>query len=365
MTTRFRWGLLIVLMLGALSLVAACNDDDGGGDATAATATSEDADHDDADADADHDDADADADHDDADTDADHDDADEDADHDDGAIAFQMSANTVLHHWEALIALQADDLDDARHHVEHIAEAVSADATHAGAMSDVLVALDAADVHDAEHGIEVMLAGRAERDLTPEVLHLQMALVAVRADEEAEARHQIGHLAGSGADGADTQQLIAFLDDGHHDEAAEQLETMIAALGGASAHDDDEHGHEAELEADREITVVMTEFAYEPEVIRAKVGERVRLVIDNRGAVLHDLTTEDFDGEVQTTGGVEQHESSAGDHHGDGNAFHAAVNGGETAELVFEAHEPGEYTLFCSVPGHLQLGMAMTLIIEQ
>jgi len=282
----------------------------------------------------------------------------------DGSMSFNMPADTVQHHWEALTAIKAGDVEDARHHVEHILEVVAADETHAAVMRDVLAALAANKLDEAAHGIEGMLVGRVEPGLTPELLHLQMALAAMRMDDEAAVRHHIDHFIGLGGDDADAQQVIAFLDNGHHEEAAQRLELMIAARVGEASHNDSAMGPEPKPEAGR-ITVVMTEFAIEPTVIRAHVGERVLLVATNRGTVLHDIAAEGFHGNVESVGVVEAHDSTAGADHADTPAFHASATAGGTGELVFEADEPGEYALFCTVPGHRELGMTATLIIEQ
>lgn len=281
-----------------------------------------------------------------------------------GSNSVEMSASIVLHHWEAITAIKAGNLDDARHHIQHILDAVAADETHAGAMRDALAALQANNLDEAEHGIQGMLAGRAEPGLTPEVMHLQMAMAALTAEDEDEARHHIDHFMGLGVDMADAQRFMALLDEGQRDQAIEHLEVMLAAHGGEMPHGDAPADHETKLEADREVTVVMTEFAFEPNVIRAKVGERVRLVAINRGAVLHDITAEEFHGTVETVGEMEMHESTSGGGHADTGTFHAAAAGGETAELVFAPDEPAEYTLFCTVPGHRELGMTATLIVE-
>ncbi len=100
-------------------------------------------------------------------------------------------------------------------------------------------------------------------------------------------------------------------------------------------------------------------------MIRAKVGERVRLVLANEGVLLHDVTAAEFHGQVETTGGVQRHESEAGNGHAHGSEFHPALNGGDTAESVFEAEEAGDFEVFCTVHGHRELGMTARLVIEE
>lgn len=298
--------------------------------------------------------------------------------HEDGEtteIAFEMDSETVLHHWQALAAIESGELDDARHHIDHIIGFVGdADAAHATAMQDALAAIEAGDLHDAEHELEEMVSGHAESALTAPQLHAQMALTAVNADEVDDATHHLEHaIAGLPADeSGEFNEVLDLLHDGDHSEAAEPLADLALAMSDDAHAGDDDHDadeahdddHEAELEADREVTIVMTEFAYEADVIRAAVGERVRIVLRNDGAVLHDLTAEDFVGTAEATGSVESHDSDTGDHHGDEMTFHAAANGGDTVELVFEADEAGEFELFCTVPAHRELGMTATLIVE-
>ncbi|MHC4909503.1 MAG: cupredoxin domain-containing protein [Planctomycetota bacterium] len=161
---------------------------------------------------------------------------------------------------------------------------------------------------------------------------------------------------------------------GEHHEAEERIVALLEGVAEAAhddnhdegndhddgdAHDDDGDEHEA-----RTITVHMTEFAFEPDEIHVEVGERVRLVLVNEGVALHDITAEEFHGEAEAVGSALHTDSTAGDDHAHGGVFHAAANAGETAELVFVAEEVGEFELLCSVPGHSDLGMTATLVVE-
>ena len=146
----------------------------------------------------------------------------------------------------------------------------------------------------------------------------------------------------------------------HEDaEAHEDAETHEDA--------DDEGGeaHTADLDAGdaRAIIVTATEFSFGPSEIHVKVGETVKLVLQNEGAILHDISSMQFVGDADAVGG-------GGDHHAttmadmDGMAFHVSAQSHESGELLFTATEPGRYKLFCSVPGHEQLGMVATLVVE-
>ena len=244
----------------------------------------------------------------------------------DAASSFQMESATVLHHWQALAAIRAGELDDARHHVEHIVAAVSAGDAHASAMNAVLRQLDAGDLHDTEHGIEGMLAGRAEPRIDPAFMHLLMAADALESGAGGVAAHHMQHFVTltSSESAHQGEEIIELVEAGDLDEASVQLAQIVRDVSGAPTGEAyvDDHEAAAHDEDARTVTVVMTEFAYEPLEIHAAVGERVRLVLVNAGVILHDITAEGFRGEAESVGSVE-HDMAEGGHHG--GAFHAAV----------------------------------------
>lgn len=297
-------------------------------------------------------------------------DDDDDADHEEApTAAFELDAETALHHWQALAAIRDDELDDATHHVEHVIAVV--DGEHLVAMREVLDQLGAGELHDAEHGIETMLVGRADPGVTTGALHLQMALAAIEEEADDDARHHLEHAmaTATGDEAAELDEALEHMLAGEHHEAEERITALLTALAPADDHDDDDHDadddHEAvDAEGARTITVVMREFAFDPDEIHAQVGETVRLLLVNEGVALHDITAEEFHGDAEAIGSESHSDSTVGEGHDDGGAFHAAANAGETVELVFVAEEAGEFPLFCSVPGHRELGMTATLVVE-
>lgn len=90
----------------------------------------------------------------------------------------------------------------------------------------------------------------------------------------------------------------------------------------------------------REITLVFDDFAFEPQEIRVKSGERVRLVIRNNGSVAHDWYVDALD--LNTP----------------------RVLAGQSATFEFTAGAAGRYEVICTEPGHEALGMTGWLIIE-
>lgn len=282
----------------------------------------------------------------------------------DGALSIQ-------HHWQALAAIEAGDTDDAIHHVEHILDLVTGE--HAAVMQEVLTQLRGGALEDAEHEIEHMLAGTAEPNLTAETLHLQMALDAITSDDPDDATHHLEHFVATAPEALvhDGEGVIAALEAGEADEAGEQIAALIRSITAGApvvAHDEDEHAHadeaqgEDELTADRTITVVMSEFAFTPAEIPVAVGETVRLVVVNEGSVLHDITADTFHGAASAVGSAE-HDDSVAHGHDEQGAFHVAAESGHEAALVFTATEAGTFDLYCSVPGHLELGMTATLVV--
>ena len=363
MKHQLRWLVAALLSVGLVATAAACGDDDtdaADADISAATATP-------------------------------------------AASASNMGAEAVLHHWQALAALDEGDAAEAAHHVNHILTAVEGDRTHADGMKAVLTDIDGGDFEEASHAIEEMLADRADPSLTLQQLHVQMALDAIQGDEPVVATHHVGHFVEHSMDDHATEaaeDVLAALQADNRNDAEAGLVALMATLPGdavahgdsdaddahddddsdadahddsdadahddsdADAHDDsDADAHDDEpMATDRDVEVLATEFAFEPLELHASVGEAVNLIFVNNGVALHDITADDFQGMAMASGDQAAHDSSAGDHEDRG--FHAAAEAGVTVQLMFEANEPGEYVLYCSVPGHRQLGMEMQLIIE-
>lgn len=88
------------------------------------------------------------------------------------------------------------------------------------------------------------------------------------------------------------------------------------------------------------VKVTAREFAFEPKEIRVKAGQPVRLVLENKGVIEHDIVLEKL--------GVKT----------------AAIPPGKTAELSFTPKTKGRYPIVCSVPGHKEAGMTGTLVVE-
>ena len=107
-----------------------------------------------------------------------------------------------------------------------------------------------------------------------------------------------------------------------------------------------EEGEAMEDEAmmeEGEVTVVNVgggSFTFEPNVIRAKKGETIRVVF-SANDLMHDFVIDDLNVGTELT------------------------QAGETSEVEFTADEAGEFEFYCSVGNHRAQGMVGTLIIEE
>jgi len=112
----------------------------------------------------------------------------------------------------------------------------------------------------------------------------------------------------------------------------------------------------------QEVVVKVSEFAFEPAEIRAKVGQPVRIVLQNDGTLLHDFSSDDAKVEVIKSAGAE-HE--AHDAQPSSTVPHVAADVGKQATLEFMPTEAGTYTFYCSVEGHKEAGMVGRLIVTE
>lgn len=101
---------------------------------------------------------------------------------------------------------------------------------------------------------------------------------------------------------------------------------VLAACGGGGG------GGGSSAAADA-VKVEMTEFAFSPDTLTAKVGEPLKLNLVNEGSVVHDFV-------IEATG------TSSGE---------LAAGESKVVEVTFQ--EAGEYDFICSVPGHATSGM--------
>ncbi|MCI0556531.1 MAG: cupredoxin domain-containing protein [Anaerolineae bacterium] len=110
-----------------------------------------------------------------------------------------------------------------------------------------------------------------------------------------------------------------------------------------------------------EITLVATDFAYNPVSITVPVGQPVTLSLRNNGAVEHDFVIEHIgvtDVEASDSGPAAHHQMDQAEYD-----LHFFARAGETETLRFTALELGTYQVFCSIEGHKEAGMIGELVV--
>lgn len=114
--------------------------------------------------------------------------------------------------------------------------------------------------------------------------------------------------------------------------------------------------------APTKVTVTMTEFGFEPNVIQTVAGSPVELTLVNKGAIEHDFVIEVIPvADISSSNSGEHHMST--DEHSEYD-LHTSTAAGETSTLTFTPTEPGTYQIICSVPGHKDAGMTGELIVK-
>jgi uncharacterized cupredoxin-like copper-binding protein len=109
----------------------------------------------------------------------------------------------------------------------------------------------------------------------------------------------------------------------------------------------------------RTIPISMSDqMRYEPSEIRVKAGETVKLVVANKGQVLHEIV-------LGTMADLKEHselmKKFPGMEHDQPNMAHVKV--GAKEDLVWEFNKPGEFYFACLIPGHFEAGMVGKVIV--
>lgn len=116
------------------------------------------------------------------------------------------------------------------------------------------------------------------------------------------------------------------------------LLTLAAAFALTGCGDDDDAGSAGPPAGDaRTIEVTGDAFAYDPDEINADVGEELAISLTSVD-IVHDITIDEVD-------------------------FQLTANRGDTQEGGLRVDEAGEYTFYCSIPGHRSAGMEGTLTV--
>ena len=106
--------------------------------------------------------------------------------------------------------------------------------------------------------------------------------------------------------------------------------------------------------AEVKIAIELRDIAFSEQVLRVAAGQVVELAITNSGTLRHDFTIERIPAQV----------SASGQQRPDRFDVYLDLQRGESGVLLLRVTEPGEYTFFCSVPGHRRAGMVGTLVVS-
>ena len=142
--------------------------------------------------------------------------------------------------------------------------------------------------------------------------------------------------------------------------------TLAASAGASFAHGNNAHasgpvikeqkpwGIAAEArEAQRTITIQMTDdMRFTPSHFTVKQGETVRLRVENKGQVLHEVV-------LGTQASLDEHAAMMRQHpdmeHGEAHMAH--VKPGRKDDLVWNFNRTGSFDFACLVAGHFEAGM--------
>jgi len=163
----------------------------------------------------------------------------------------ELGPMVTQHLWMALYVLEDEDtanVADALHHIRHVNELV--DEPQRAELEEVEHELQDGNIHDAGHTIEDILADTPELQIAPEVVHLQLALAAVRVEDVEDAVHHLGHFLDSttGEQHEQGEEILTLLEDEDLAGAERRLEVMVGdaledalASQPAEAHADEEN----------------------------------------------------------------------------------------------------------------------------
>jgi len=107
-------------------------------------------------------------------------------------------------------------------------------------------------------------------------------------------------------------------------------------------------------EASTDFTVVMSDFAFDPDKVAVPPGEEITITLDNVGSVEHEWVI--LKDGVQI---AEESELPADEETllADFVYWEAEVDPGESGSFTFTAPERGFFQVICAIPGHFTAGM--------
>jgi plastocyanin len=96
-----------------------------------------------------------------------------------------------------------------------------------------------------------------------------------------------------------------------------------------------------------EVKVAATDLKFTPPTIQAKVGQPLKIVLENKGAIEHDITFPTIKADKPAS------------------SLKAVAKTGQTASVEFTPTAKGSYEYICTIPGHKEAGMKGTINVAE
>jgi plastocyanin len=96
-----------------------------------------------------------------------------------------------------------------------------------------------------------------------------------------------------------------------------------------------------------EIKVVATDLKFNPPTIQAKVGQPIKIVLENKGAIEHDIAFPTLKADKPSA------------------SLKAVAKAGQTVTLEFTPTAAGSFEYVCTIPGHKESGMKGKIDVAQ
>jgi uncharacterized cupredoxin-like copper-binding protein len=122
---------------------------------------------------------------------------------------------------------------------------------------------------------------------------------------------------------------------------------VVALAAGACGGDD-------APEASTNLSVQMTDFAFEPDSVAVPAGQEITIELTNAGSVEHDYVILKRGQRIEAETDLPDDEETIVAEFVE---FEQRVQPGESTTVTFTAPEAGSYQIICRVPGHFTAGM--------
>lgn len=108
---------------------------------------------------------------------------------------------------------------------------------------------------------------------------------------------------------------------------------------------------------DGQLSVTASEWSFEPASIVLPQGEEITITLRNEGEIIHNLKVDDLTVDVHA-------QNSSGGFEADEDEVLVGADSENVGTITFVALEPGEYSFYCTIANHRQLGMEGMLVVE-